>query len=222
MLHAYVPSLEIKLMMIRAINGDSPSVRWYEHIAKVRKAANFLRDVPFAGARGVFRCLDHPTFSSGGRIRAYELPVWHVRYVSGFPKSLSRIGHEDVDYRLCAFACSRRRTLETESSSTCIDFKKADQSSAAMTASHWRLSEYLNAMIRRGLVDILRALYDHRNLFITMAVDVFAASNMRNKNVMFRSCRNKDARSLRTETLVWGEKAGKESRLTRLSRIINI
>jgi len=31
MLHAYVPSLEIKLMMIRAINGYSHSVRWYEH-----------------------------------------------------------------------------------------------------------------------------------------------------------------------------------------------
>lgn len=30
--------------------------------ATVRKAANFLRDVPFAGARGVFRCLDPPTF----------------------------------------------------------------------------------------------------------------------------------------------------------------
>lgn len=30
--------------------------------ARVGKAAHFLRDVPFAGARGVFRCLDHPTF----------------------------------------------------------------------------------------------------------------------------------------------------------------
>lgn len=140
-------------------------------IAKVGKAANFLRDVPFAGARGVFLCLDHPTFSSGGRIRATRLTRALRLRVPQITIQNWSWGRRLPVVRVCV------PSAHLESSYTCIDFKRLINPLLLWLLSHWRLSEYLNAKrtrewfsdaIRRELVDILRALYD-RNQFITTA-----------------------------------------------------
>lgn len=108
-------------------------------IAKVRKAANFLRDVPFAGARGVFLCLDHPTFSSGGRIRATRLTRALRLRVPQITIQNWSWGRRLPVVRICLLSA------HLESSYTCIDFKRLINPLLLWLLSHWRLSEYLNA-----------------------------------------------------------------------------
>lgn len=91
---------------------------------KVIKAANFLRDVPYAGALGVFRRLDHPTF----RRENTSYPSDTCVTSQGSPNHLPELVMRTSTTGLCAVACSRR-TSRLQIELLLYWFQEADQSS---------------------------------------------------------------------------------------------